>query len=81
MPVLKHISVNGDDRYDYLKRNATMNLKTNGVYEAKDINDEGDVEWRFEYVVEDKKSEGSGKAITGEKVRFYPHNPPNRNNS
>lgn len=68
LPVLRNISVNGDDRYDYLKRNATMNLKTNGVYEVKDLDDDGEVEWRFEYVVDDKESDLTGRIIPGEKV-------------
>jgi hypothetical protein len=60
--------VNGDQRYNYLKRNASLALRSNGVYEVHGKDEKGEIAWKFEYVVEDRRSETTGKVISGERV-------------
>jgi len=68
LPTVRRIVVNGDQRYNYLKRNASLALRSNGVYEVHGKDEKGEIAWKFEYVVEDRRSETTGKAISGERV-------------
>ena len=68
LPTLRRIVVNGDQRYNYLKRNASLALRSNGVYEVHGKDEKGEIAWKFEYVVEDRRSETTGKVISGERV-------------
>ncbi|KAJ3800202.1 hypothetical protein GGU11DRAFT_774269 [Lentinula aff. detonsa] len=78
-PVLRRISINGTSR-DHVSRQATMSLKSNGVYtvrgsETSTISSKGasgdssleapKLRWKFDYFVDDRR--GSGK-VEGEKT-------------
>ncbi|KAG6889995.1 hypothetical protein C0995_012955 [Termitomyces sp. Mi166 len=80
LPVLRRINVNGEESRDYISRQASLCLKTNGVYfvrgnenlcfpapgEATQISK---LQWRFEYMVDDRRNDASGKVMSdGEKL-------------
>jgi len=82
-PVLRRITVNGDEGYDYLSRQASLTLK-NGVYTVRGhetsslfshtdpaivgVDTSAKLKWKLEYIVRDRKAETSGKIINGEKT-------------
>ncbi|RDB29616.1 hypothetical protein Hypma_015833 [Hypsizygus marmoreus] len=89
LPVLRRITVNGEETRDYISRQASLGLKSNGVYvvhghETPCLHtSRADVEhsqpslvaetlklhWRFEYLVDDRRVELSGKKVVdGEKI-------------
>ncbi|KAG6837657.1 hypothetical protein H0H93_004933 [Arthromyces matolae] len=80
LPVLRRITVNGDETRDYISRQASLGLKTNGVYfvqgsETLSFSHVGEdaqfskLSWRFEYLVDDRRSDVSGKhTLDGEKI-------------
>ncbi|KAF8971755.1 hypothetical protein BDZ97DRAFT_1753012 [Flammula alnicola] len=77
-PILRRVTVNGDETHDYVSKQALLTLKTNGVYvlnshEILSGSHHHDAEalklhWRFEYVVDDRLMDASGKVMEGEKV-------------
>ncbi|KAK7064115.1 hypothetical protein R3P38DRAFT_2822518 [Favolaschia claudopus] len=80
-PIIRRLSINGDETRDYLSRQAYLSLKTNGVYTVQGMEsshlhlpsssfESGDVKlkWRFEYLVEDLYHSESGRIIDGEKT-------------
>ena len=80
LPVLRSISVNGDETRDYISREATLGLKSNGVYvihgielATQNMQDENrgheatELHWEFLYKVDDRKVGPSKKIIDGEK--------------
>ena len=69
LPTLRKIWVNGDTRHNQIRRTASLGLRSNGVYQIYGTREKGDVEWKFEYVVEDRRSGATGKVISGERVR------------
>jgi hypothetical protein len=74
LPTVRRILINGDTKHNYIKRNASLGLRTNGVYQVFGTHEKGEVEWKFEYVVEDRRAEATGKAISGERVSEPAHN-------
>jgi hypothetical protein len=81
VPVLRRITVNGDDARDYVTRQASLGLKVNGVYTVRgneapslpttfgngDLPDK--LGWKFEYFVDDRRMDAAGKNIVdGEKI-------------
>lgn len=68
LPTVRRILINGDVKHNYIKRRVSLGLRTNGVYQVFGTHEKGEVEWKFEYVVEDRRSEATGKAISGERV-------------
>ena len=66
-PVLRRLSVNGDMN-DYISRQAVLVLKHNGVYAVESTEDKGKFAWKFEYLVEDRRTPETGKIMHGEKV-------------
>lgn len=89
LPVLRRMTANGDQTRDYISRQASLNLKSNGVYTvrgsetltlptlfaigedltAHQVSDLPGLYWRFDYLVDDRRLEPSGKKmLDGEKV-------------
>ncbi|KAJ7040467.1 hypothetical protein C8F04DRAFT_257235 [Mycena alexandri] len=80
LPVIRRLTVNGDESRDFLSRQASLSLKTNGVYTVQGSEsshlppscfESGDLgsaklRWRYEYLVEDRFHE-SGRIVDGEK--------------
>ncbi|KAK7465429.1 hypothetical protein VKT23_005407 [Stygiomarasmius scandens] len=64
MPILRRITVNGQSR-DYISRQATLSLKSNGVYTVRGIEtshttdphsrEPSKLRWKFDYLVDDRK--------------------------
>ena len=78
LPILRRISVNDDETRDYISREATLGLKSNGIYTihgielaAQTMHDENrattELHWEFVYKVDDRKVGPSKKIIDGEK--------------
>lgn len=81
LPVLRRMTVSGDETRDYIMRQASLGLRVNGVYtvrgnEALSLpatfsngDTHGKLRWKFEYFVEDRKVDATGKKIVdGEKT-------------
>ncbi|GLB35862.1 hypothetical protein LshimejAT787_0301500 [Lyophyllum shimeji] len=85
LPVLRRITLNGEETRDYISRQASLSLKANGVYfvrgretssfpvpptrDEETTAEPRQLQWRFEYMVGDRRSEAPGKKIVdGEKV-------------
>ncbi|KAK2466932.1 hypothetical protein APHAL10511_001190 [Amanita phalloides] len=76
LPVLRRICVNDNETRDYISREATLGLKSNGIYvvhgielATQPVNDNGSSElhWEFVYEVEDRRVGPSKKIVDGEK--------------
>ena len=80
LPVLRRISVNDDETRDYISREATLGLKSNGIYVVhgtelvtQTMHDENrshgtiELHWEFVYKVDDRKVGPSKKIADGEK--------------
>ncbi|KAG6380913.1 hypothetical protein JVT61DRAFT_5305 [Boletus reticuloceps] len=78
-PTLRMVSVAGDESRDYISRQATLSVKANGVYTvlgtegfvAPILNDDAHgskLRWKFDYLVSDRKVDGTGKTLPGEKT-------------
>ncbi|KAG9314094.1 hypothetical protein JVU11DRAFT_4875 [Chiua virens] len=83
-PVLRMVSVAGDDSRDYISRQATLTVKANGVYTvlgtetfiASILNSNVPVSrlqnvrlrWKFDYLLSDRKVDGTRKILPGEKT-------------
>jgi hypothetical protein len=81
LPILRRITVNGDEARDYITRQASLGLKANGVYtvrgnEAPSLpatygngNLPAKLGWKFEYFVDDRRVDAFGTNIVdGEKI-------------
>ncbi|CAE7209553.1 unnamed protein product [Rhizoctonia solani] len=66
-PILRRLTINGVEDRDYISREASLSLKSNGVYTVKGAEDRGRFEWKLEYLVEDRRGP-SGAVIAGEKT-------------
>lgn len=73
-PMLRRITVGGDESRDYLSRHAALHVKTNGVYtvlgsESMALGGSQDTrtQWKFDYLVDDRYADG-GRVLTGEKI-------------
>ena len=60
--------VNQNEKYDYIGRAATLQIRDLGVYAVYGSEDRGRVEWKFEYLVQESISESTGEVRTNEKV-------------
>jgi hypothetical protein len=67
LPVLRRLTLNGSQSYDHISRQASLNLKGNGVYVLNGCERKGKSTWSFEYVVQDRLAR-TGKVMKGEKV-------------
>ncbi|KAJ7706036.1 hypothetical protein B0H17DRAFT_1192586 [Mycena rosella] len=83
LPILRRLTVNDDESRDYISRQASLSLKTTGVYtvqgsesphlsylESGDSNigpDNVKLRWKFDYLVNDRL-EPSGRIVDGEKI-------------
>lgn len=77
-PVLRRLTLNGDESRDYLSKQAYLTLKANGPYTVQGIehvqssplflgNEHSVLSWRFDYLVGDRRTE-AGRTIPGEKT-------------
>ncbi|KAI0347669.1 hypothetical protein BDW22DRAFT_1296726, partial [Trametopsis cervina] len=88
-PTLRRLTMEGDESRDHLSRQATLIIKSNGVYSVSGSetfdngppsphsptfvpssarrNEPLKLNWRFEYMVEDRYVEATGKIKPGEK--------------
>ncbi|KAF8899022.1 hypothetical protein BD779DRAFT_1666767 [Infundibulicybe gibba] len=80
LPVLRRITVNGEENKDYISRQASLSLKSNGLYSVggtenlshnKELTLQGNdvlrLRWTFEYFIDDRK-DISGRVVGGEKT-------------
>lgn len=83
-PTLRMVSIIGDESRDYISRQATLSVKVNGVYTvlgtetfiASILNSDAHgsrlqnvrLRWKFDYLVSDRKVDGTGKTLPGEKT-------------
>ncbi|KAH0838055.1 hypothetical protein J3R83DRAFT_6295 [Lanmaoa asiatica] len=83
-PTLRMVSVAGDESRDYVSRQATLSVKANGVYTVLGretfmgsiLNSDAHgfrpqnvrLRWKFDYLVSDRKVDGTGKILPGEKA-------------
>jgi hypothetical protein len=73
-PVLRRVTLNGDEAKDYISREAILSIKSNGVYAvhgSEILHDAGQgpqptLGWKFTYVVDDRCV--NGKVVAGEKT-------------
>ncbi|EJD54442.1 hypothetical protein AURDEDRAFT_110090 [Auricularia subglabra TFB-10046 SS5] len=65
-PVLRRLTLNGDESRDYMSRQASLSVKKNGVYIVSGNEDRGKLSWRFEYLVTDRM-DVIGRPMSGEK--------------
>ena len=71
-PVLRRVTTNGLDTHDYVSRQALLTLRANGVYfvqgyEVSVAAESVKLEWRFEYLVDERRSDTSRKFAEGDK--------------
>ena len=78
-PTLRMVSVAGDESRDHTSRQATLSVKANGVYTvlgtetftSSILNSDAHglrLRWKFDYLVSDRKVDGIGKTLPGEKT-------------
>ena len=74
-PILRRVTLNGDDAHDYVSRQGLLILKTNGVYvlhghemSTGHDSDAPKLHWQFEYLVDDRVADTSGRVMVGEKT-------------
>jgi len=75
-PVLRRVTVNDDETHDYVSKQAYLTTKTNGVYvlyghEMSTTTHDSEASklyWQFEYLVDDRLLDGSGRIMEGEKI-------------
>ncbi|KAK0481737.1 hypothetical protein IW261DRAFT_1607003 [Armillaria novae-zelandiae] len=82
LPILRRVTVNGEEDRDYISRQATLSLKSNGVYTIRgsetsslhtnyhdDAPGAQKLRWKFDYMVDVRRQgEGSGRVLDGEKT-------------
>jgi len=89
LPILRRITVNGEESRDYISRQASLSLKSNGVYTVRGTEtsslpasysdgansltsshgpDTFKLRWRFDYMVDDRRVEATGRIMDGEKT-------------
>lgn len=72
LPVLRRVTVNQDEKHDYISRGATLQLRDVGVYAVYGYEDKGRAEWKFEYLVQAVISKSTGDIKPNEKVCMIP---------
>lgn len=78
VPILRRVTLNGDESRDYISRQANLIIKNNGVYSVCGMEDVSPrigsdlpkIRWTFDYVVDDRKAgtTASRTAMEGEKT-------------
>nr|GAT58987.1 predicted protein [Mycena chlorophos] len=81
LPVLRRLTVNNDESRDYISRQATLSLKHPGVYTVhgsesyngappikSNASFDGKMQWRLEYLVDNKVEESGTKLVDGERL-------------
>lgn len=76
LPVLRRVTVNDDETHDYVSKQAYLTMKTNGVYvlyghemsTTTHASEASKLYWQFEYLVDDRLLDGSGRIMEGEKL-------------
>jgi hypothetical protein len=84
LPTLRRITVNGDETRDYISRQASLSLKSNGVYTVRGTetsllpacvtgqgnycSDPAKLKWKFDYMVDDRRVDSTGQIMVGEKT-------------
>lgn len=68
-PTLRRLTVNDEEKRDYLSRQANLVIRENGTYVLRGNEGRRKLRWEFSYLVSDRKRQGSGTGImSGEKV-------------
>ena len=74
-PILRRVTTNYQETHDYVSRQAHLTLKNNGVYVVHGhescVDHDGQAQklsWQFEYLVDDRRIDVSGRVIEGEKI-------------
>ena len=75
-PILRRVTTNQEETHDYVSRQAYLTIKHNGVYvvhghEISSVDHDGQAQklsWQFEYLVDDRRIDVSGRVIEGEKI-------------
>ncbi|TFK56718.1 hypothetical protein OE88DRAFT_1650149 [Heliocybe sulcata] len=78
-PIIRRMTINGDESRDYISRQASLIIRTNGVYVVRGSEScrpnkrhkgcsDPTLDWLFEYFVEDRRAETTGRIISGEKT-------------
>ena len=75
-PTLRRVTINDQETHDYVSKQAHLTLKCNGVYvvhgqEISSVDHDGQAQklsWQFEYLVDDRRVDVSGRVIEGEKI-------------
>lgn len=78
LPILRRLTVNNNESRDHICRQATLSLKSNGVYtirgcelleyKAGGTSEGQKLRWKFDYLVDDRKARATGSIIDGEKT-------------
>ncbi len=68
LPVLRRLTVNNDEKHDYLSRGATLQIRDTGAFAVYGPEDRGKVEWKFEYLFTPRISTSTGEVVPNEKV-------------
>ena len=83
LPTLRRITVNGNESRDYISRQASLSLKSNGVYTVRGTETSSlpagisgnstshepiKLKWKFDYMVDDRRIDSSGRNMYGEKT-------------
>lgn len=68
LPVLRRLTINGDEKLDFLAKGASLQIRDTGVYAVHGNEDKGKVEWKFEYLVTPRVSPTTGEYVRDEKV-------------
>ena len=76
LPILRRVTTNDQETHDYVSRQAYLTIKYNGVYvvhghEVSSADHDGKVQklsWQFEYLIDDRRIDVSGRVIEGEKI-------------
>jgi len=62
------VTINGEEAKDFISRQASLTIKTNGLYTLQGTEEKGKLFWKLEYIVEDRRAPATGTPIPGEKV-------------
>ncbi|OCF62043.1 hypothetical protein L486_01709 [Kwoniella mangroviensis CBS 10435] len=68
LPVLRRLTINNDEKHDFLSRSATLQIKEPGVYSVCGQEERGKAEWKFEYLVQNEISPNSREQIANERI-------------
>lgn len=75
-PILRRLTINGDESHDYISRQAYLSLRANGAYSVHGAESSHvdrhhaectNLAWKFDYLVGDRRAD-NGKLVPGEKT-------------